>query len=161
MTELKISEVASAVIDALHGASPDHPDAGNGRPVWYYDLCSRIAVLIGDSEILFVSHSFNDYAAQDGTAWLFTEHLAVRGSYVGDGQKGQVEVQAIGRRSLQSLAVDELSNAFGQPDDFWPRRIRVSLDYGHVDVTLPLETSSYQAHKLAALLPALALDLNG
>lgn len=161
MSDSKISEVASAVIDAFHQASTEHPDASNGRPVWYYDLCSRIAALIGDSEILFVSHSFNDYAAQDGTAWLFTEHLAVRGSYVGDGQQGQVEVQAIGRKKLQSLAVDELSSAFGQSDEFWPRRIRVTLDYGHVGAKLPLETSSFQTHKLAALLPSLAHDLNG
>jgi hypothetical protein len=85
----------------------------------------------------------------------------VHASYRGDGREGELIVEALGRNSLRGLRVAELTSAIESTDQVWPRVIRVELDYGHVTVSLPLESRSYQKQKLDALLPSLAEDLNG
>lgn len=161
MEDASISAIASRVLESVHRSSVERPDARNGEPRWYYDLCSRIAAVIGDDEILYVSHTFTDEFEQDGVLWLFTPHLVIVGTAKGNDRNCEVVVTAFGRRTLRELELLEISDAFGQQGPHWPARIRVRLTYGNDrSVTLPLERHSRALNDLAALLPGVARDLN-
>jgi hypothetical protein len=161
MEDSSISAVASRVLESVHRSSAERPDARGGEPRWYYDLCSRIAAVIGDDEVLYVSHTFTDEVEQDGVLWLFTPHLVVTGTAKGNDRDCEVVVTTFGRRTLRELEVLEFSDAFGKQGQYWPARMRLRLAYeADRSVTLPAEPHSLALNDLATLLPGLARDLN-
>jgi hypothetical protein len=156
-----IHAVASRVLDDVYSASPSRPNARNGEPAWFYDMCSRIATLVGSEEVRYVSHTLDDRSEQDGVVWLFTDSLVIVSRVKGSRASTSIDVVALGRNSLTRLEVMEVSDAFKESGLDWPQRLRVDLSFQDGQtVSLPLERDSRYMTRLAALVPSLAHDLN-
>ena len=163
MSEKSIA-LASEICNRIHEAGPF---AYEYDRAWFDQASSQIALIAGDSKVLYVDHNINAVGNDNTKALIlaFTEDviiivdLAFTAGSNDDGRN--LGARVIGRKNLSSLSVGDVTNAIGFTNGDWPKRVVLTLTYGEDSFTLPFRSHSRDEFpRLVELIPRLALDLN-
>jgi len=134
---------------------------------WYDLASSQIALIAGDSKILYIDHDINTAHSDNTTAKIvaFTEDVVIIVDLTfsaGSTRNGRnLGARVIGRRELSAFTVSDVTNAIGYTQDDWPKKASVTVTYGDETFTLPFRSYGPAGLQVAQLAGGLAKDLNG
>jgi len=134
---------------------------------WFDQAASQIALIAGDTKILYVDHNINAVGNDNTKALIlaFTEDVIIIVDLTftaGSNDDGRnLGARVIGRKNLSALTVRDITNAIGSKNGDWPKRVVLTLTYGEDSFNLPFRSHSRDEFpRLVELIPRLALDLN-
>jgi hypothetical protein len=144
-------------------ATQDFPLPDRNRS-WFDQAVGSIALIAGDEEIVYIDHSINatDDTAAAIVAFTANVMIVIDVEYDDAYESGKVlSTHVHGRTELSGFSIERISGAFRDESDTSPRRLSLTLEYGDRTFALPYsQTDPYKAAELAAIVPALARDLN-
>ena len=156
--------LASEMCNRIYEAGPFEYDDDRA---WFDQGASQIALIAGDSKILYVDHNINAAGNDNTNAVIlaFTEDVIIivdLAFTTGSNDNGRnLGARVIGRKNLSALTVGDVTNAIGFTNGDWPKRVALTLTYGEDSFTLPFRSYTRDEFpRLVELIPRLALDLN-
>ncbi|PPH95696.1 hypothetical protein C5C56_16125 [Rathayibacter sp. AY1D1] len=152
----KASDICNRIYRAHDGAI--RVDRGN--PVWFDQASSKIALIAGGNDVLYVDHSIGRTGEGVGTIVAFTQDVLIVIEIDESVSKLEAPTRIISRRDLRALEIDTVTNAIGHSGKQYPNRIGATLTYSADKFALPYVHADLQlCAEFAALLPSLAADV--
>ncbi|MBA3021421.1 hypothetical protein [Propionicimonas sp.] len=137
------------------------PQSGMSMPPWAGEMCTRVAVALGDESIVLVTGTLD--AELSGFLAVFTPTRLIKATTFSASGLVEIAVKAIGRRDLKSVSVQGGTDIFSSKMGLeWPGPITVSATYPDDELSLSSDgfgEGSVAEREFLAFIPSLLEDL--
>lgn len=152
MTTADIYERAAPILERMNNVTIDRIDVEKGKPGWFYEAATQIALFAGGEEVVYLTHgltktAYNEAVEQgkaphsqlDLTVWVtsYTATRLIRTRISLYGSDSYVDTEFIPRQALISVSTLSVSSAFVKTNFQVPLVKQIQANYGDFKVTLP------------------------